>query len=616
MSLFGDVSSARRLLSRRDQRRLYLAIAVQGCLSLLDLLGVALLGLVATISASAVAGEYPQYMTSILARLGLDDEDPLRVAFVLALAAAMLMLCKSALSFLLTRRVLIFLANRQVDISSRLASAFLSRPLVFVQSRPSQDTAYSLTTGVNAATLGIVGQAVIIASELILVLVLLLGLAFVDLLLTVFTLVFFGLVGAILSKIMSSWASKLGAKASEAEIASYVSVQEAVRTYRETTVTGRRSTYIDRFGTLRARAAHVQADIQIMTQVTKYVFEAALIIGGGLLAAYQLLTSDITSAVTIIVVYLAAASRIMPSLLRVQAGLLTMRTSAGMAQGTFALSDELSSPGSARPPRIALTTTERQRLESGLSSGFEDFDPRIVVTGVTVTYPGSMAPAVADLTLSVDPGDSLALVGTTGAGKSTLADLILGVLESDVGVVTIGGVPPQEAVERWPGALAYVPQEVAVVDGTVGENVALGLPEDMVEPDRVWEALERAQLAAFIRDQPLGLGSLVGENGVRLSGGQRQRLGIARALYTRPKLIVLDEATSALDAETEQAVSETLASLDGEVTLVIVAHRLATIRHCDTVAYLSDGRLEAHGTFEQVRMQVPAFENQAQLLGL
>jgi ABC-type multidrug transport system fused ATPase/permease subunit len=555
-------------------------------------------------------------MTSALDRLGLDDEDPLRVAFILALTAAILMLCKSALSFLLTRRVLFFLANRQVAISSRLASAFLSRPLIMVQSRASQDTAYALTTGVNAATLGIVGQAVIIVSELTLVLVLLAGLAFVDLLLTAFTLIFFSLVAALLSKIMSSWASKLGARASEAEISSYVSVQEAVRTYRETTVTGRRSTYIDRFAALRARAAYTQAEIQVMTQVTKYVFEAAMIIGGGLLAAFQLAMSDITSGITIIVVYLAAASRIMPSLLRVQAGLLTMRTSAGMATGTFALSDELSDVDAGRAAKKKPPTTERQRLEFGLSSGFEDFEPRVVIAGATVTYPDAPRPAIRNLSLSVEPGDSLALVGTTGAGKSTLADLILGVLEPDVGAVAIGGLSPQEAVERWPGALAYVPQEVALVDGTVGENVALGLPEDLVDPDRVWEALERAQLAAYMREQPLGLESLVGENGVRLSGGQRQRLGIARALYTRPKLIVLDEATSALDAETEQAVSETLASLDGEVTLVIVAHRLATIRHSDAVAYLADGHLAAYGTFDEVRRQVPAFDNQAQLLGL
>lgn len=616
MTLLSDVKAAKRLLTTRDKRRLYLAIAVQGCLSLLDLLGVALLGLVATISASAVSGNYPSYMTSILTRISLDDADPLRVAFVLALTAAILMLCKSALSFLLTRRVLIFLANRQVDISRRLASAFLSRPLIFVQSRPSQDTAYSLTTGVNAATLGIIGQAVIIVSELTLVLVLLVGLAFVDPLLTTFTLIFFGLVGSILSKIMSSWASKLGAKASEAEIASYVSVQEAVRTYRETTVTGRRSTYIDRFGTLRSRAAYVQADIQVMTQVTKYVFEGALIIGGGLLAAYQLLMNDITAAITIIVVYLAAASRIMPSLLRVQAGLLTMRTSAGMACGTFTMSEELSVPAIEADARAELTTAERHRLETGLSSGFEDFEPGIAITSVSVRYPGAVTSAIENVSLSVAPGDSLALVGTTGAGKSTLADLILGVLEPDLGVVTISGVPPQLAVQRWPGALAYVPQEVALVDGTVGENVALGLPEHLVDPARVWEALERAQLASYMREQPLGLESLIGENGIRLSGGQRQRLGIARALYTRPKLIVLDEATSALDAETERAVSETLASLGGEVTLVIVAHRLATIRNSDAIAYLSDGNLLAYGTFDEVRDEVPAFDKQAQLLGL
>jgi ABC-type bacteriocin/lantibiotic exporter with double-glycine peptidase domain len=188
--------------------------------------------------------------------------------------------------------------------------------------------------------------------------------------------------------------------------------------------------------------------------------------------------------------------------------------------------------------------------------------------------------------VAVPSGASLALVGATGAGKSTMTDLILGVLKPDSGSVTVANLAPSEVSERFPGAVAYVPQDIAVVSGTIRDNVALGLPASVVRDDLVWLALERAQLAEFLRDQREGLDTVVGEHGIKLSGGQRQRLGLARALYTKPKLIVLDEATSALDAETEKAVAETLASLGGEVTLVIVAHRLATIRHCDEVVYL------------------------------
>jgi ATP-binding cassette subfamily C protein len=164
--------------------------------------------------------------------------------------------------------------------------------------------------------------------------------------------------------------------------------------------------------------------------------------------------------------------------------------------------------------------------------------------------------------------------------------------------------------------IAYVPQDITVIDGTVRDNVALGLPEDIVDDDLVWDALERAHLAQLVHEDQGGLDLIVGENGIRLSGGQRQRLGLARALYTRPKLIVLDEATSALDSETEQVISQALENLDREVTLVIIAHRLATIRHCTSVVYLEHGRMRAHGTFEEVRAEQPNFDRQASLLGL
>jgi ABC-type multidrug transport system fused ATPase/permease subunit len=255
-------------------------------------------------------------------------------------------------------------------------------------------------------------------------------------------------------------------------------------------------------------------------------------------------------------------------------------------------------------------------MERGILDGHDGFRPALQLMGISLTYPGSETPAIADTSLSVQPGESLALVGSTGAGKSTIADVILGVLVPDTGSVTLGGVAPTVAAQRWPGAIAYVPQEITVLDGSIRENVALGLPQEIVDDSLVWEALERAHLAATVRDERDGLDTVVGENGVRLSGGQRQRLGLARALYTRPRLIVLDEATSSLDAETERAVSSALGELEGDVTLVIVAHRLATIRHCTSVAYIEQGVLRAQGTFEEVRAREPNFDRQAELLGL
>jgi len=197
-----------------------------------------------------------------------------------------------------------------------------------------------------------------------------------------------------------------------------------------------------------------------------------------------------------------------------------------------------------------------------------------------------------------------------------MADLILGVQKPDRGTILIGGENPAECIRRWPGAIAYVPQEIMLANGTIRSNVALGLPMDAVDEELVWEALERAHLAEFIRQTDRSLDSTVGERGLQLSGGQRQRLGIARALYTGPRLLVLDEATSALDPETEHAITHMLENFDGSVTTIVIAHRLSTVRNADTIAYFEAGRLAATGTFTEMLHESENFARQARLSGL
>lgn len=616
MYLRQSVKAALALISRRDRRILILLIGIQAALSLLDLVAIAMLGIVVALSASSLTGETPTFVATVLDRVELANTEPLTLSLVLALTAGALLVLKSIISYLLTRRTLRFLANRQAMVSGELAAHLLARPLLFIQRRSSQETAYALTSGVNATILGVLGNAVMIASELTLVVVLIAGLAAVDLIVTVFTIVFFVLIGLLLHKILANWAGSLGAKGAQVEVASYASVQEVIRTYREVSVVGRRSMYVDRFRGLRWQAASVQADLQIMSQVSKYVFEIALVFGGGLLAISQLLTRDAAAALAVIAVFLAAASRMMPSLLRMQASSLNIRSSAGTAEFTLALAKELEEEKSEGPKTIILDFETRRRVEMGLREGHFEFVANVRLEQVELSYPNASVPAISGITLNVNPGTSLALVGSTGAGKSTLADLILGVLVPEAGAVTISGQEPSVAICQSPGAIAYVPQDISLVNGTIRDNVALGLPQDLVLDDRIWEALERAQLADFLSEQRDGLDTVVGEHGMRLSGGQRQRLGLSRAFYTRPKLIVLDEATSALDAETEQAVSQTLVDLEGDVTLIVIAHRLATIRHCDQVAYLDRGCITAIGTFAEVREQAPDFDHQAQLHGL
>jgi ABC-type multidrug transport system fused ATPase/permease subunit len=444
---------------------------------------------------------------------------------------------------------------------------------------------------------------------------LLVGLLVVDPLIALFSVVFFGFLVMLLQLLLGPWATRLGRRFTNAEIGSIESIQHSIRVYREITVLGRRGLFIERFQKLRWDAAKVLADQFILSQVGKYVFEIGLVVGGGLLVLLVASTRDLAAGIGIITVFLAASARLFPSLLRMQASLSNIRGAAGIGAVTLELVSELDK-AEAGDSTVFISGAVSEKLDAYAHEGYMGFNPIVQLSDVSLGYPGAQNLALDSVTFDVEANQTVALVGSTGAGKSSLTDAILGVVIPDTGSVLISGVKPHEAIERWPGAMAYVPQDVAVLSGTVRENVALAIPAYFIDDSLVWEALERAQLSTFLQDSRDGLDTIVGENGVQLSGGQRQRLGIARALYSRPKLLVLDEATSALDAETERSITETLDSLAGDITLIVIAHRLATVRHFNQVIHLSNGQVTGHGTFEEVRSQVPEFNRQAELLGL
>lgn len=614
MKAWSSTRNSLALLSRQDRRKLKFVTALQMATSLLDLAGVLLLGLVAVLAVSISNGTpIPATLQSVFDKLGLGGATPESLVIGLGITAAALLVIKSFVALVILRRVTVFLARRAAVVSAGLYSEFLKCSILVVQRLPSQLAAYALGPGVTAAIGGVLGSAVVIASECTLLFLLALGLLLVDPVVCTATIIYFGLLAFFLQRKVGGWAARAGVITADAEVRSTTTVQEATHSYRELLVADRRDFYRDRFRLVRNDAAGGVADSQFIAQMPKYVLEAALVVGAVLLTGSQILTQDTDAAVATLALFLAAGMRVMPSIVRLQAAVSGIRNSSGGAEMTYDMAETLRAEvgSSWTPDSGQLPAKERQS-----TLGHAQLKPNLEVHEVTVAYPGADKPALKSVSVSIGAGGSLALVGSTGAGKSTLADLILGVLAPDEGWVKIGGLAPTEAVVHWPGAIAYVPQSVSLANGSVRENVALGLPPDLIDEQRVWEALERARLADFLREMRDGLDTLVGENGVRLSGGQRQRLGVARALYTRPSFLVLDEATSALDAETEHAISETLQALAGDVTTVTVAHRLATIRHSDVVLYLESGQIVACGSFDEVRAAAPRFDRQANLLGL
>lgn len=600
------------LLDKRGRRHLWAACCLQAAMSLLDLLGVLLLGVVGTLAVTTVQGTPPPAaVTTVSAALGFAPSSGSELLLILAAVAAALLLTKSVASTVLLRRIFRFLAAQQANVSARIVKNLLSQPITFLRDRSTQETSHALIQGMTNATLIILGQGVIFLSEAVLLVVLALFLLVLDPAIAIGSILFFSVVAVALQVSLGRWSQSAGASLARADIASLAAIQETILAYREIVVSGRRLHYAERIECLRWDAANSAADLQFISAFPKYVLEFALVLGGFALAGVLFATQDPAAAVGTLTLFIAAGSRVIPSLLRIQAAALTVRNAAGLATHTTELVRDLGAVEDARNDRALLRPAPEE-----VTQAKGEFVPSVSLRDVYFSYPGSCEPALRAVSLDIEPGSSVALVGPSGAGKSTLADMILGVLLPERGQVRVSDVAAVQAISEWPGRIAYVPQEVVLVNSTIRANVALGLEPDQVDDKLVWEALERAHLDTIFHGESHGLDTDVGEFGLRLSGGQRQRLGIARALLTRPRLLVLDEATSALDAETEQLVNETIQSLGEDVTTVVIAHRLSTVVHSDLVVYLENGSILAAGKFEQVRAAVPALERQAQIMGL
>jgi ABC-type multidrug transport system fused ATPase/permease subunit len=571
----------------------------------LDLLGVVAIGLLGALSVTSLQSQQPgNRVDEALKLLHISQSSFQTQAVILGSSALVLLVGRTILSIFFVRRILFFLSRRGAKISSNLVSRLLSQSLLKVQARTTQETLYAITTGVSLITLQVLGTLVVLFSDVSLLIVMAVGLFILDPTTAFGTLLLFGIIGFLLFRFMHVRAGVLGLKSSILNIESNEKIVQVFASYRESVVRNRRDYYAREIGRTRFLLADTLAEMNFMPYVSKYVIETAIVVGALLIGAVQFMLQDATHAVATLAIFLAAGSRIAPAVLRVQQASILIRTSLGAAKPTLELIEEL---GNA--PMI-------ENVDDRVDIVHDGFTSEIQITNTSLTYPKTSVPAISNISLSIPAGTSVAFVGPSGAGKTTIIDVLLGVLIPDEGDVLISGLPPLLTVAKWPGAVSYVPQDVVIAAGTIRENVALGYPPEAATDELVLSALKVAHLDKFIETLPNGIDTQVGEHGAKISGGQRQRLGIARAMFTRPHLLVLDEATSSLDGETEANISEAIHALRGSTTIVMIAHRLSTVRDADIVVYLSGGKIMATGSFEEVRNSVPDFDRQARLMGL
>lgn len=599
----GDLRVIINVLNRREKIRLAVLFLSQLVLSFLDLAGIAIFGLLGALAVNGVSYKAPgSRLLLVLKLLKIDTYDFRLQAAILGLLATGLLVIRTILAIYFTRKTLGFLGRKSAAISRDLFTSIMNDDYLSIKSMSTNEWVVGLTKGVNSITLRIIGGLVTMLADGFLLLLILVGLLVFNYQIALMTLFLFSSVGISMYLLIRNRAHHSGKLEQQLDIKLTQRISESVLAYREIYLKNDQEFYANSISKLRNNQVDSQTVSSFFPLLSRYVFEAILVVGTLLVGAIQFLLFDAVQAVATISIFMAASSRIAPAVMRIQQSAIVLKASLGSSEITLRL--------------LRDTNFKKTLSNEGKSSRDLEFRGDVRIQNLSFSYPDRDKLVVSDLSLYIEPSDIVAIVGPTGSGKSTLVDLILGVLTPQRGSVEISSSAPRQAVIDWPGKISYVPQKVAIFNASLRDNIALGSKSANNLDDEIWRALSLAELSTFVMQLPGKLDFQISDLGLNLSGGQIQRIGIARALISQPKLLILDEATSALDGETEAAIARSINRLSGEVTVIVVAHRLSTIRNAKRVIYLDQGRVLSDGPISQVRAEVPAFDAQCSEMGI
>ncbi len=595
------VSTFFDLLTRRERRNLYLLFVAVLVMAGLEVVSVASIMPFLSVTADPASVHENTYLSWAYETFGFTDTNPFLIS--LGFAALTALVVSNAFIVLTTWALYRYAWGRNHSLSRRLLHSYLHRPYEFFLTRNSAELGKNILEEVKEVVNGMLIPGLRGMAKSIVALFIIGFLVFVDPLVAVMVAVvlitaYTGIYFAVKNRL-----DTYGEKRVKTNTERYQFVSEAFGGIKEVKLQGREDTFINQYNEPSKWYSRYQARYKVIRKVPRYALEAVAFGGIILITVYLIAVQDtIRQVIPMLGLYAFAGYRLMPALQQAFTGIASARFNLAALKKLHEGLKEQTTASSGLP------NDGKEKVDVPLT-----LDNRLVLDDVYFTYPGAKEPAVKDLSLTISAHTTVGFVGQTGSGKTTTVDLILGLLRPQEGIISVDGTPlGDDTIRRWQRDIGYVPQHIYLSDDTVARNIAFGVPEEEIDMETVRDAARRAHIFDFVEDElPAQWKTVVGERGVKLSGGQRQRIGIARALYHTPSVLVFDEATSALDQATESSVMEAIYDLEGNHTMIIIAHRLSTVRRADNILMLEQGRKVGEGTYDELARRHSKFQSMA-----
>jgi len=606
MNVYKAIKEAWDFVDSKLKRLFIILLLARVLTNFFDLLGTALMAILVGYVVSILSGNPNLSSVEFLVNLLQIQNSNIRIqVLILGIFTLLIFILRPLIVMPISKFLSFKIHEEGAFFTNLLFKKFTFLPLSYIRSWSTHEINYVHRDGIQTI-IRLLWTSVALISDALLVVMFFFALFISNPIITLgllfYVFLLFGLLGWLNGTRMKDSGEILGKTSSDA----IKNINETVSMYRELYVSNRLNYQILNFQNNRLLQGKSIALVDWLGQVPRFVIDTALVLGVVVVAVGQAGAESIASAATSTTLFLTSALRILPTIAPIQGSINGIKNMQGLTSRVHIFSRYVEEKYEKRAKYF-----ESLKSTNSLNNKFE-----IEVQSLSFQYPSQTNYALENITFKINSGTTLAIIGSSGSGKTTLADCILGLLEPTSGKIEIGENSPEKFIEKYPGAIAYVSQDVSLFDGSILENIAFALPDKLVDLQKVDSVLKKAHIFDFVQSLPQGINTIVGERGTRLSGGQRQRIGIARALYGDPKILVLDEATSSLDAETEFSITSMLKELHGQVTIISIAHRLSTVMHSDLVLFLRDGHLAGSGKFDELVQLHPDLARQAELLGL